>query len=132
MARGYGQLVDGHTVEVETHFGSTETYTADYVLVCTGSNPIEPEKFDIDNDKVLDYKSILDLTHIPKRLAIIGGGVNAIEYATTFACAGYTRNAAYQPQGLSHFPGSRNQRTSLRSRSKKGINIKTNVTDTGS
>jgi NAD(P) transhydrogenase len=88
VARGAGRLVDEHTVEVETHFGSTETYTADYVLVCTGSNPIKPTKFDVDNDKILDYKSILEITHIPRRLTIIGSGVNAIEYATTFAALG--------------------------------------------
>ena len=88
VVRGFGKLVDGHTVEVETHIGTTETYTADFILVCTGSSPIKPEKFEIDDDKILDYKSILNLTHIPRRLVIIGTGVNAIEYATTFSALG--------------------------------------------
>ncbi|WP_138430637.1 Si-specific NAD(P)(+) transhydrogenase [Fodinibius saliphilus] len=88
VARGSGRLVDEHTVEVETHFGSTEKYTADYILVCTGSNPVEPKEFEIDHKKVLDYRSILELTHIPRRLTVIGSGVNAIEYATTFAALG--------------------------------------------
>lgn len=88
VARGFGRFVDEHTIEVETHFGTTETYTADYILVCTGSNPREPENFEIDDDKILDYKSILELTHIPRRLAIIGSGVHAIEYATIFSALG--------------------------------------------
>jgi len=88
VARGHGRLVDEHTVEVETHFGTQETYTADYILISTGSNPTKPEEFEIDNDKVLDYTSILELTHIPRRLVIIGSGINAIEYATTFAALG--------------------------------------------
>lgn len=88
VVRGFGKLVDGHTVEVETHIGTTETYTADFILVCTGSSPVEPENFEIDNDKILDYTSILNLTHIPRRLVIIGTGVNAIEYATTFSALG--------------------------------------------
>ena len=88
VARGFGRLKDEHTIEVETHFGTTETYTADHILLCTGSSPTEPTAFDIDHNKILDYESILDLTHIPRRLVIIGSSVNAYEYATTFAALG--------------------------------------------
>ena len=88
VARGFGRLVDEHTVEVETHIGTKETYTANFVLVATGSSPAKPEKFAVDGDKVLDYKSILNITHIPRRLVIIGSGVHAMEYATTFAALG--------------------------------------------
>jgi len=88
VARGYGRIVDEHTVEVETPIGTKERYAADYILICTGSSPVQPEGFEIDHDKVLDYKSIFSLTHIPRRLAIIGIGVNALEYATTFAALG--------------------------------------------
>lgn len=88
VVRGFGKIVDGHTVEVDTHIGTTQTYTTDFVLICTGSSPVNPENFEIDDDKILDYRSILNLTHIPRRLVIIGTGVNAIEYATTFAALG--------------------------------------------
>lgn len=88
VVRGFGRITDPHTVEIETHIGTTQTYTADYILVSTGSNPVKPKNFEIDHDKVLDYKSILNLTHIPRRLIIIGSGVNAMEYATTFAALG--------------------------------------------
>lgn len=88
VARGYGRIVDEHTVEVETPIGTKERYTGTFLLICTGSSPVEPEGFEIDHDKVLDYQSIFGLTHIPKRLAIIGIGVNALEYATTFAALG--------------------------------------------
>lgn len=88
VSRGYGRLVDANTVEVETHYGTKESYTADYILVCTGSSPLDPENFEVDNDKVLDYKSIINITHIPRRLVIVGSGVNALEYATMFAALG--------------------------------------------
>lgn len=88
VARGFGRLKDEHTVEVETHLGTTETYSADYILLCTGSSPTEPESFEIDHNKILDYKSILDLTHIPRRLVVIGSSVSAFEYATIFAALG--------------------------------------------
>lgn len=88
VARGFGKIRDDHTVEVNTHFGTKETYTADYILISTGSKPEKPEKFDIDHNKILDYKSMLDVTHIPRRLVIIGSGVNTFEFATTFAALG--------------------------------------------
>lgn len=125
VARGYGRLVDGHTVEVETHFGSTETYTADYVLVCTGSNPVEPKKFEIDNDKILDYKSILEITHIPRRLTIIGSGVNAIEYATTFSALGTRVRVLSSRDDYLTFLDHEIKDQLKKSFKKKGINIKT-------
>ena len=127
VARGFGRLKDKHTVEVETHIGSTETYTADYVLISTGSSPIQPQNFEVDNDKVLDYKSILDITHIPRRLVIIGSGVNAIEYATIFAALG-TRVTLLSGQKdyltFLDYEIKEHLKDSLR---KKGITIKKNV-----
>lgn len=88
VARGFGRIIDNHTVEVETHIGTTETYSADFMLISTGSSPAPPEAFEVDHQKVLDYESILNITHIPRRLVIIGSGVHAMEYATTFAALG--------------------------------------------
>jgi NAD(P) transhydrogenase len=88
VARGFGTISDEHTVEVETHIGTTETYTADFILVCTGSSPAEPQAFEVDHENVLDYKSILNITHIPRRLVITGSGVHVMEYATIFAALG--------------------------------------------
>lgn len=127
VARGFGRLVDGHTVEVETHFGTTETYTADYVLLCTGSNPIKPTKFEIDNDKILDYKSILEITHIPRRLAIIGSGVNAIEYATTFAALGTRVTLLSSRNDYLTFLDHEIKEQLRDCFERKGINIKTGV-----
>lgn len=128
VARGFGRLVDEHTVEVETHFGSKETYTADFVLVSTGSNPIKPKRFEIDNNKVLDYKSILDLTHIPRRLTIIGSGVNAIEYATTFAALGTRVTVLSGRKDYLTFLDHEIKEHLQECLENKGVNVKTNVT----
>lgn len=127
VARGHGRLVDGHTVEVKTHFGSKETYTADYILLCPGTNPIKPKKFEIDNDKILDYKSILEITHIPRRLAIIGSSVNAIEYATTFAALGTRVSILSQRDDYLTFLDHEIKEELKKSFNKKGISIKTGV-----
>ncbi|HYW35406.1 MAG TPA: Si-specific NAD(P)(+) transhydrogenase [Balneolaceae bacterium] len=88
IARGFGHLVNNHTVKVKSETGSVKTYTADYLLICTGSRPAPPDSFPIEDTEILNYESILNLTHIPRRLAIIGNGVHTMEYATIFAALG--------------------------------------------
>ncbi len=88
VARGFGTIANERTVEVETHIGATETYTAEFILVCTGSSPAPPQAFEVDHENVLDYESILNITHIPRRLVITGSGVHVMEYATIFAALG--------------------------------------------
>jgi NAD(P) transhydrogenase len=127
VARGIGRLKDEHTVEVETHFGTVETYTADYVLLCTGNSPAEPKNFDIDHDKILDYKSILDLTHIPRRLVVIGSSVNAFEYATTFAALGTRVTILHAQEDYMSFLDHEIKDNLEDSLHKKGITIKNGV-----
>lgn len=88
VSRGFGRIVDAHTVDVETHFGTTEQYTAEFILISTGASPLPPEAFEIDHDKIFDYESILNITHIPRRLVIVGSGVRAVEYASIFSALG--------------------------------------------
>lgn len=87
-ARGWGKIVDKNTVEVFTNVDSRETYTAKYILISTGSRPSSPKNVNVDQTKVLDYSSVLDLTHIPRRLVIVGSGIISFEYATIFAALG--------------------------------------------
>jgi len=87
-ARGWGKILDKNTVEVTDSFNNTTTYRTKYILVSTGSSFQNPEKFNIDHTNVLDYESILNLTHIPRRLVIIGNGIISFEYATIFAVLG--------------------------------------------
>lgn len=88
LKRGTASFVDKNTVEVVTPAGETETYTADFILIATGCSPAEPENFEVDHKNVLNYKSLMELKHIPGRLVIIGWGVHGMEYATTFGALG--------------------------------------------
>ena len=82
-ANGKAKFVDAKTVEVEG-----ETYTAPNIIIATGSVtkflPI-PGK---DLPKVLTSTEMLDLTEVPNRLAVIGGGVIGMEFASIFNAFG--------------------------------------------
>lgn len=87
-ARGWGKILDNHTVEVNDHLNNVKTYSAKNILISTGSSFIEPELFSINDSNILDYKSILQLTHIPRRLVIAGSGLISFEFATIFSALG--------------------------------------------
>ncbi len=87
-ARGFGKLIDNHKVEVTNHLGSVSSYTGEFILLSTGSSAQTPKSFKVDDKVVVDNRSLVNMTHVPRRLVIIGGGVNAIEYATIFAALG--------------------------------------------
>lgn len=86
--RGFGRIVDAHTVEVIDPIESKRNFTAEFILISTGSTARHPSNFIIDHRTVLDITSVLTMEHIPRRLVIVGAGVQAIEYATIFASMG--------------------------------------------
>ncbi len=87
-ARGYGRIIDENTVEIDSHTGKKKRYTSKFILLSTGSRSEPPAKFTVDHKIVKDNTSLTEMTHIPRRLVIIGSGVNAVEYATIFAALG--------------------------------------------
>jgi glutathione reductase (NADPH) len=74
---GRGRLMDRHTIEV-----AGQTITADKILVATGGAPVVPEipgrEFAISSNEAFH------LPELPKRIAIVGGGYIAVEFAGIF------------------------------------------------
>lgn len=86
--RGFGRLIDANTVEVSDSMDVKKTYSAKFILISTGCSPTPPKTFKVDQKRVLDSNSVLKLEHIPRRLILVGAGVQAIEFATIFAALG--------------------------------------------
>eukprot|EP01087_Luapelamoeba_hula_P006957 TRINITY_DN1703_c0_g1_i2.p1 TRINITY_DN1703_c0_g1~~TRINITY_DN1703_c0_g1_i2.p1 ORF type:complete len:341 (-),score=51.22 TRINITY_DN1703_c0_g1_i2:165-1187(-) len=74
---GTGKLVDAHTVQV-----GEEKITAERILIATGSSPHLPSVPGIEH--VITSNEALDLPALPKRVAIVGGGYIACEFAGIF------------------------------------------------
>ena len=86
VLRGYGSFAGPNTVLVR---GAEEIIlNAGHVLIATGSSPLRPPIFPFDWPGVFDSDGILALERLPKKLAVIGGGVIGSEYACTFAALG--------------------------------------------
>ena len=83
LVRGKAAFKDAHTVVVET----TE-YSADYIIIATGSVSASLPIPGTDLSGVLTSKEILDIEEIPQRLCVIGGGVIGLEFASIFKSFG--------------------------------------------
>lgn len=67
--------------------GETE-YTADIILVATGTVPRHDPAIPFDHRLMLDSDDILCLDRLPDTLAVLGGGIIGLEYASMFAALG--------------------------------------------
>jgi NAD(P) transhydrogenase len=85
---GEASLKDAHTVRVRRRDGTEQELTADIILIATGSSPHHPAEIPFDHRVIYDSDSILRMSHIPKTMAVVGGGVIGSEYASIFTALG--------------------------------------------
>jgi dihydrolipoamide dehydrogenase len=66
---------------VEFFSPASTTIASDAIVLATESNPISLPCAVVDNEFILDSSAALNLTQVPKRLAILGAGVAGLEIA---------------------------------------------------
>ncbi|MEQ6081661.1 dihydrolipoyl dehydrogenase [Staphylococcus saccharolyticus] len=70
------------TISVEYENGESNLIPNQFVLIATGSRPKSLSFINFDHDKILSSDDILSLNSLPQSLAIIGGGVIGLEFAS--------------------------------------------------
>lgn len=85
---GHGSFVDAHTVAIAKADGSTDTLTTKHVIIATGSKPILPAAFNYDKKRVISSTEALNISEVPKRMVVIGGGVIGLELGSVYARLG--------------------------------------------
>lgn len=83
LVRGKAAFKDDHTV-----LADGQEYTADYIIIATGSVSASLPIPGADLPGILTSREILDLQEVPKRLCVIGGGVIGLEFASVFRSFG--------------------------------------------
>jgi len=84
---GLGTVDDSHTVTV-TNQGNTQQFTADKIILATGSVPLMPQMPGIDGTNVMNSDTCWNLPKTPESLICVGGGVIGIELACMFNALG--------------------------------------------
>ncbi|WP_417694104.1 Si-specific NAD(P)(+) transhydrogenase [Roseibium sp.] len=83
--RGEAKFVDAKTIEVLGDAGEVLQYSADRFIIAVGTKPFRPDYVPFDGEYILDSDEILELTELPRTIAVIGAGVIGVEYATIFS-----------------------------------------------
>ena len=93
LVRGKAAFKDAHTVVVTSSpvmssEVETSEYSADYIIIATGSVSASLPIPGADLPGILTSREILDLEEVPQRLCVIGGGVIGLEFASVFRSFG--------------------------------------------
>ena len=85
---GRGKLLANKVVEVTDKDDKVSTYSADNIILATGSKPIDIPPAPVDNKLILDNSGALDIDAIPKKLGLIGAGVIGLELGSVWSRLG--------------------------------------------
>ncbi|RMD98475.1 MAG: dihydrolipoyl dehydrogenase, partial [Bacteroidetes bacterium] len=85
---GHASFVDANTISIAKGDGKKEEIKTDKVIIATGSKPIVPEAFNYDKKRVITSTEALNITKVPKRMVVIGGGVIGLELGSVYARLG--------------------------------------------
>jgi dihydrolipoamide dehydrogenase len=86
IIQGEGRFVSDHRIIVRSE---EEDAVIDFrhAIIATGSEPVLIPDLP-DDDRIMDSNRALDLTDIPERLLVIGGGIIGLELATVYQALG--------------------------------------------
>ncbi|MBM86237.1 MAG: Si-specific NAD(P)(+) transhydrogenase [Rhodospirillaceae bacterium] len=82
---GTAQFIDPHSIVVTMDDGAAMKYSAACFILSVGSTPYRPDYVPFDGKSVFDSDDILDVPRMPRSIAVVGGGVIGVEYATIFS-----------------------------------------------
>ncbi|MER7798345.1 NAD(P)/FAD-dependent oxidoreductase [Microbacterium sp. NPDC096154] len=88
LVRGRGRVVGERRVLVEGDDGETELIARHAVVIATGSDVRVPDVPGLRDARPWTSREATSVQDVPPRLAVLGGGVVAVEVATMFADLG--------------------------------------------
>jgi len=88
LLSGYARLVSGREVAVQTD--TEKVFSADAVVLATGSRAAELPFLQADGKQVITSREALSLTEIPERMLVVGAGAIGLEMGTIFSRLGST------------------------------------------
>jgi len=128
VAEGHGTLVDARTIGVTGQDGVERTIQADAILIATGSSWPQLTQFPVDGTQIITSKHALDLTVIPKRMVILGGGVEGCECASLFSGVGTAVTLVELQSRVLPLEDDDVSNTIERELKKRGVDVKTGTT----
>lgn len=80
---GFAEFMSPREIKISGE--KKQVIVAEKTIIATGSEPFDVPAFPCDHKLILNSTSVLDLTSLPKSIAVIGGGYIGCEFASLFA-----------------------------------------------
>ncbi|MFA7273259.1 MAG: dihydrolipoyl dehydrogenase [Crocinitomicaceae bacterium] len=85
---GLGSFVDSTTVEIKGNDNKTQQIKSKNIIIATGSKPNFFPGMEPDKKRIITSTEALNLTEIPKKMIVIGGGVIGLELGSVYSRLG--------------------------------------------
>ncbi len=100
---------------------------AEQIIIASGSEPVDIRAFPCDHKKIYNSTSILEMTELPKTLAVIGGGYIGCEFTSLYAELGVKVIILEALPSIVALQGKAVADALTKAFTKKGIEIRTGV-----
>lgn len=84
LATGTGSIVGPNEVKVTGSDGKEQVIKTKNILIATGSDVMSLPGIEIDEKQIVSSTGALELPEVPKRMAVIGGGVIGLEMGSVW------------------------------------------------
>lgn len=85
---GHGRLLSGRRVEFTPDGGESETLECRFVILASGSAPVELKVAPFDGKSIVDSWDALDFDAVPEKLGVVGAGVIGLELGSVWSRLG--------------------------------------------
>jgi len=98
--RARGKFLDSQTLELQSQESGTSKLTFNKAVIATGSLPVIPSPFRLDDPRIMDSTGALALEDVPKKMLVVGGGYIGLEMGTVYASLGSKVTVVEMQDGL--------------------------------
>ena len=88
VVQGTGRFEGSRVLAVETPAGDTRRIGFEHAIIAAGSKPIRLPDFPWDDPRIVDSTGALDISDVPRRLLVVGGGIIGLEMASVYDALG--------------------------------------------
>ena len=99
VVQGWGVFESPKIVRVETDNKSITIEFENAIIAC-GSRPVEIPGFPNDDPRLINSTGALELTDVPQKMLVVGGGIIGLEMGTVYAALGATVDVVELQSGL--------------------------------
>ena len=88
VVTGSGRFVAPNQLEVTAEDGTATPIDFDQAVIAAGSEPVTLPFLPKEDPRIIDSTGALELSSVPERLLVIGGGIIGLEMGTVFSAFG--------------------------------------------